>query len=206
MSSSNPNAVLNAPSLNIDPNSIDLNHNSRALINAVQAATQAPARDYTKMRIFPMVVWTLNIQEHDGSGRDIGQILVESTTAGREKRYTTMKQTVGGETMVGEQLDMVSSINQMVDAMLLGYSEKQMQPADFQRELVGLYDDEEHGKPMLVVAALLKADLASASHDNLDRTKRGWDELLKVQVDGMSEDQFDPPILRTCILDAFAKL
>ena len=32
------------------------------------------------------------------------------------------------------------------------------------------------------------------------------DGLFKHEVESMLEDQFDPPILRSCILDAFAKL
>lgn len=203
MSHLNPNQAVNAPA--VTALNIDLHRNPRALINAVQA-NQTPARKYTRVRIFPIVMWTLISRLEDDAGRELGQILVErrqvqSIKEGGLQTYTMMKQT-----LVGDQLDQITSINHIVEANVLGYSEQDMHVADFQSELLGIYDTEEDGKPMLVVAVLLNGELDCASHENLDRTKRGWEELLEHQVDGMSEHQFDPPILRRCIFDAFARL
>ena len=128
--------------------------------------------------------------------------------------YTTMKQTVhrwvdeisAFATGFAEQLDQMSSINQMIEAMLLGYFELKMDPTGFQPWGVGSYEIEEGGELVLAVAVLLVGDVESASYKKLDRTKRGWTGLSKDQVEEMNKEQFDPPILRECIVDGFAML
>jgi hypothetical protein len=77
---------------------------------------------------------------------------------------------------------------------------------DFRSELVGVYEDQINGGPGLVVAVLMLGNLWCESFMNTTAISRGMDGLFKHEVESMLEEQFDPPILRSCILDAFAKL
>ncbi len=76
MSSSNANPSVVAPTANAGTES--LNTNPRTFINDAIAAILAPAKNYIRMRIFPLVMWTMNLGDDDNveEEEDFGGLMV----------------------------------------------------------------------------------------------------------------------------------
>jgi hypothetical protein len=193
----------------VDFNSEYLNSSPRTLITAIQAK-QTPPRNYTGMRIFPIAICDREPQCYM-----LALPAQETSTAeGPLKKYTTMTQMVPGPVKgesplakdIREQLNQQISINRIVDALLLGYFGQKLDDLDLPPTGINYYEDVEDGELVLVVAVLLVADVIVETHEDSGRAEKGWTDLFSHQVEGMSKEQFDPPNLRKCILDAFTML
>ena len=191
-----------APNISAGAN-INLNSYCRALITAIRS-TQRPARNYGAVRICAIVMWEdqdplpgqPEYLKHGVSTLPARQIAVNGDTL---RVWTVPNEVIGAA-----YLDDPTRIIWHAIVALRLYAD--LAYPDFRSELVGVYEDQIHGRPGLVVAVLMLGNLWCKSFMNTTAIERGMDGLFKREVESMLEDQFDPPILRSCILDAFAKL
>ena len=206
------NAKLHAsidPALSYRPSDIsagagvDLNSNCRALITAIRR-TQKPAKYYGAIKICVIVMWEdqdplpgqpENLK-YGVSTLPAGQVVVNEDPV---QVWTVPKDVIP---MI--YLDDRAKIIWHVRAIVHEYAD--LAYPDFRTGLVGVYEDEFDGGPGLVVAVLMLGNLWCPSFMNTTAMEKGMNGLFKHEVESMLNEQFDPPILRSCILDAFARV
>jgi len=182
---------------------VDLNNNCRALITAIRRS-QRPARHYSAVRIFGIVMWE-DQNPLPGQPENLkygvltlpaGQVVINEDPL---QVWTVPKDVIP---MI--YLDDRAKIIWHVRAVVHEYAD--LAYPDFRTGLIGVYEDEVDGGPGLVLAVLMLGNLGCPSFMNTTARERGMNGLFKHEVESMLNEQFDPPILRSCILDAFARV
>ena len=174
---------------------IDTLSTPRMLLTAIQQSQDRP-KDYGSIRICPIVIWD------EGKAGDPDYPIILKHRVMVLTDTATVTEDIEGEWTVPEKVlnrasfDTFDQIVTFAQEAMFGHAEG---PEKFFHELVGIYEDEVYGVEGLLVAVLMFQNLWSPF---LDVYEKG---LSKDEVHNSDETQFDPPVLRQCIIDAFGK-
>lgn len=182
---------------NISPPGRILDWNCRELIDTVAATSMTV---YHAVRICCVIVSMIPAFPQTGSNVDTHFVWLVQGDIQQErwKIPSEVFNVASGSVDEGTKLGWIARA-QAADEAGVNYRDTSL-------ELVGVFESDISGVPILDVVVLLAVDGESDSVQDNPHTRTNVGVRGKAEVERMDEELFDPPVFKQCVLAAFAKV